>query len=420
MKLNFSYHRHYWRPRILKGMVGKSNAASSLLNASKPGEDTYLLLRPSGTRLARSLTASAICNPQSALQQGGAGVPASHFGLSLVTRRSSRRNGGFTMMEIAISLAIIGIALVAIIGVLPIGMNTQQDNRQETIIGEDANVLIEDIRNGALGANDLTNYIYAITNYWAQYNPNGNIGASGVNGYTYQAYSVASGYPRGGAPLTNGANIIGLLTTPEFIGASGDAGRDAPGQPIPSLFFGGISNHIVAYVYSISGPAAEKPPQDNQLMQQDSFSYRVYCVNAPMAINTNDFFIYPNPSALFMGIWSPSIPYPSNAIVFEDWTYWSAPEDAPADANPVLPSRRIPPYWQIDPDYSLESALNTHELRLSFEWPQLPNGSLGSGRQTFRTMVAGGLQFQPPIFNSPVPYNTNFYVYQSQSFTNSP
>ncbi|HLZ53286.1 MAG TPA: prepilin-type N-terminal cleavage/methylation domain-containing protein, partial [Verrucomicrobiae bacterium] len=39
--------------------------------------------------------------------------------------------GGFTMVEIAICLAIIGIALVAIIGVLPAGLNVQRDNREE-------------------------------------------------------------------------------------------------------------------------------------------------------------------------------------------------------------------------------------------------------------------------------------------------
>ena len=32
------------------------------------------------------------------------------------------------------------------------------------------------------------------------------------------------------------------------------------------------SNHIVAYVRSISGPAVEKPPQDNQILQEDTFS----------------------------------------------------------------------------------------------------------------------------------------------------
>ena len=68
------------------------------------------------------------------------------------------------MVEIAICLAIIGIALVAIIGVLPLGLNVQKDNREETIINQDATVFIEAIRNGARGADDLTNYVYAIVN----------------------------------------------------------------------------------------------------------------------------------------------------------------------------------------------------------------------------------------------------------------
>ena len=91
--------------------------------------------------------------------------------LPLRRRRSSAALpvSGFTMVEIAICLAIIGFALVAIIGVLPIGMNTQRDNREETIINQDATVFIEAIRNGAHGLDDLTNYVYAITNYWADY-----------------------------------------------------------------------------------------------------------------------------------------------------------------------------------------------------------------------------------------------------------
>src|ERR1035437_5676628 len=86
------------------------------------------------------------------------------------TRPSER---AFTMVEIAICLAIIGFALVAIIGVLPLGMNTQRDNREETIINQDATVLLEAVRNGTHGADDLTNYVYAITNYWQHYNNNG-------------------------------------------------------------------------------------------------------------------------------------------------------------------------------------------------------------------------------------------------------
>ena len=55
-----------------------------------------------------------------------------------LTALASQPISGFTMVEIAICLAIIGIALVSIIGVLPIGMNTQRDNREETIINQDA------------------------------------------------------------------------------------------------------------------------------------------------------------------------------------------------------------------------------------------------------------------------------------------
>src|SRR5690242_1682724 len=71
----------------------------------------------------------------------------------------------FTMIEIAISLAVIGFALVAIIGILPIGMNVQKENRQETIITQDAGVFMDAICNGAQGADDLTNFVLSITNY---------------------------------------------------------------------------------------------------------------------------------------------------------------------------------------------------------------------------------------------------------------
>src|ERR1035441_8826675 len=114
---------------------------------------------------------------------------------------------GFTMVEIAISLAVIGIALVAIIGVLPIGMNTQRDNREETIINQDATVFIEAIRGGARGLDDLTNSVYAITNFQVRY-PAG----------TINTYGYSNGAP---SFLTNGANIVGLLSTPEYTDING-------------------------------------------------------------------------------------------------------------------------------------------------------------------------------------------------------
>ena len=263
------------------------------------------------------------------------------------TRPSERPSEcAFTMVEIAICLAIIGFALVAIIGVLPLGMNTQRENREETIINQDATVLLEAVRNGTHGANDLTNYVYAITNHWASYTGNGNVNKSGINGYTYTAASL-NGTPNAYYSLTNGAHIVGLLSTPEF--------TDLNGIPISSLFnTAGYSNHVVAYVRSLSGLAAEKPPQDNQIMKEDAFSYRILCVNAPVPFDTNSAFA----------------------------------------------------------GFSKQLSANLHELRMTFLWPQLPNGKLGNGHQTFRATIAGQLL---PDRNNP-----NLYFYQSQSFTNAP
>lgn len=260
------------------------------------------------------------------------------------------------MVEIAISLAIIGIALVAILGVLPIGMRMQRDTREQTVINQDATVLLEAIRGGARGADDLTNYVYAITNYWTIYNANGSLSLSGRNGYTYAGsyYSTAPSYS---FQINSGARIIGLLSAPEY--ASPDQPFYVPLDNIVGVPY--VSNHIVAYVRSVSGPAVEKPPQANDsIVRQDSFSYRILCVNAPLAADTN--------AAVNVG-------------------------------------------------YTRQLTANLRELRLTFEWPQLPNGGLGLGRQTYRTMVAGQL------VTTNDPSGQVLYFYQPQSFainTNAP
>ena len=102
---------------------------------------------------------------------------------------------GFTMVEIALCLAIIAFALVAIIGVLPTGLNVQKANREETVIDQDAALWMDAIRNGALGCDDLTNYVVSITNAWGQYSSTGtnlSLVRSGVDGYTRQRSSVTS------------------------------------------------------------------------------------------------------------------------------------------------------------------------------------------------------------------------------------
>ena len=283
-------------------------------------------------------------------------TPHSALRIPVASHSALRASAGFTMIEIAICLAIIGFALVAILGVLPLGMHTQRDVREETIIAQDATVLLEAIRGAARGADNLTNSVFAITNYITQYDNKGNV--VGLNphvaGYTYTAASYDS-TPNNYYSLTNGANIIGLLSTPQFTDGT---------KPIASLIFnGGYSNHVTAYVRAISGLAAEKPPQDNSIMVGDTFTYHVYCVNAAVAADTNIFNL------------------PQN--------------------NPTY-------------IYNHQLAGNLHELRLTFLWPQLPNGNLPANpsRQTFRVSVAGQL--------APDQNNNALYFYQPQSFTTAP
>ena len=103
------------------------------------------------------------------------------------------------MIEIALSLGIIAFALVAIIGVLPSGMKVQRENREETIINQDGAYLLEAIRSGSRGVDDLTNYVESIT----------------VRRGTQQPITYTNNLARpGGFPtLSNGMHIVSLLST---------------------------------------------------------------------------------------------------------------------------------------------------------------------------------------------------------------
>jgi hypothetical protein len=105
------------------------------------------------------------------------------------------------MIEIALALGVIGFALVAIIGILPVGLNVQKEAHQDTIISQDGSFLMEAIRNGGptngLGTSTsldfLTNYVEYIT----------------VGGTTYTNDYRAPNY------FGSGQKILGLLSTPD-------------------------------------------------------------------------------------------------------------------------------------------------------------------------------------------------------------
>src|SRR2546423_5043685 len=77
-------------------------------------------------------------------------------------RFKAAATNGFTMVEIAIAVAVIAFALVAIIGVLPAGLQVQKENREDTLMAQDGTYWMEAIRNGSVGLDDLTNYVEQI------------------------------------------------------------------------------------------------------------------------------------------------------------------------------------------------------------------------------------------------------------------
>lgn len=178
----------------------------------------------------------------------------------------------FTMVEIALCLAIVGFALVAIIGVLPAGLNVQRDNRQDTIINQDSTVWMDAIRAGGrtnqfgvidqFGMSDeLTNYVdrIVVTNWAYQFNATTtNLTRTTV----IVGQKVFGGSTAGYTPvlITNGARIVGLLSTPRIV-------------PLDDTHF--ASNYVIAYCRAMSGNASEKPQQANADVRDASFTYRM-------------------------------------------------------------------------------------------------------------------------------------------------
>jgi prepilin-type N-terminal cleavage/methylation domain-containing protein len=271
---------------------------------------------------------------------------------------------GFTLVEIALSIAIIGFALVAIIGVLPAGLNVQKENREETIVVHDANYLLDAIRSGARGLDDLTNYVESITNIVTIYQPDNVTVATGypeVRAYTFTNTWINTSAGNPADVLTNGANIVGLLSTPgkQFFYPNAQT----------AIHQGFVSNYIIAYVRALSGPAVEKPPQKNASVLDLGFRYRLICELSPYSNwNTNwiDF----------------------NAVGLP-------PEEIIARSN----------NWRI----ARMQQANMHELRLLFRWPIKSTGQPGNQRQVFRTLVGGALTNQagtPRWFMQPATYKT--------------
>ena len=150
---------------------------------------------------------------------------------------SPQTQRAFTMVEIAICLAVIGFALVAIIPLLPLGLQVQKDNREDTIINQDGNFFMEAIRSGARGIDELVD---SVTNLVL-------VRLDGTREVVpANLYATSS-------------NIIGILSTP---------------QP--------WVQRVEADVRAISGSAVEKGPGNQNI----GFEYRLSSEVAPFASYT--------------------------------------------------------------------------------------------------------------------------------------
>lgn len=294
-----------------------------------------------------------------------------------IAKDHSALRAGFTMIEIALCLAVIGFALVAIIGVLPIGMNVQKDNREETIINFDANYLMDAIRSGSRGLDNLTNYVIAITNTFTLCHTNGvPSGPTQINWYTPIDYSLkGTHYPT--PALTNGTIIMGLLSQPKYI----------PFDPVNTGDY--WSNSVTATFRAITGSPLDQGT--SQASKDFAFSYLVTVEIIPNA----------------------EFPF----------AYWDGKYESLSAPGTALGTNGDPAQianWPVAKN--LQNNLN--EIRLRFRWPFLPSpvNKLGNGAEVFRTSASGPLITSPNAFlppGEPVP-PVNYYLIQPLIYTNAP
>jgi prepilin-type N-terminal cleavage/methylation domain-containing protein len=279
-----------------------------------------------------------------------------HFGQISGYSAKNRGQRAFTMIEIAIAIAVIAFALVAIIGVLPTGMNVQKDNREDTIINQDGPFFIEAISQGNRGLDYLTNYVESITVHTF-----GNDPATGAPiADSTVIYTNAPGVSDANydGSMTNGARIVGILSIPKYVGS----------DPLQR-----IENSVVAKVRALTGSATEQGTANPDF----AFKYQM----------TSEVIQYQGSQV------------PVASTNFNDNTISGTPEEIDAEK-----ARRNAEWVRVTSRQN-DSAV----IKLTFRWPLFQGDQTGPGRQSFRTLVSGArtkpidgfTYFQPQIFAAP-------------------
>lgn len=258
----------------------------------------------------------------------------------------SRRIAAFTMVELAMCIAVVAVAMVAIIGVLPSGLTTQQVNREETIINQDATVLMEAIRNGSWLTDDITNYVdYVVVERHPLRSDHSD--STFTNGFVGVWYANAK-VPSPATKLTAPWDVVGLLSLPKYDGISAfDAYYDSKAQPQ------GFTNSVVAQFRAFSGSITEKP-----------------------LVSSND--------------------VPVAGAYDRSFKYMVRVEISPVRASPTNATTSTSVTNSFAVNNAFEQALrhSLYDVSLTFQWPvfgtEVP-ARVGNNSRTIRTQVQGRL-----------------------------
>jgi hypothetical protein len=233
------------------------------------------------------------------------------------------------MVEIALCLGVIAIALVAIIGVMPTGLKVQRDNREDTIFNQDGRFFLEAIRSGARGSDHLTNHVLSIV--WSN-----SLGRTWIHTNTFGG-TLRPGHINS---LTNGRMIVGYLSTNKYVIADNRS----------------VTNYVTALVRSLSGLAIERSDtwQSEERPEPLPFAF-----NYLLSVEVVPLITRPPAQTNFT----------ASGVTPDEFTYLS---------NNWLRARN--------------QSVNFSELRLTLQGPVFQRGSgfdVGNRVKTFRTLVGG-------------------------------
>ena len=257
-------------------------------------------------------------------------------------------------------------------------MNAQKDNREDTVISQDAPYFLDAIRNGA-----------PVTNY------NGvNVLAASAQGLDFLTNYVqsirfdhllngATNYTSIYSNFGSGAEIIGLLSTPQ---TNYNSLYTTP-------YFSNNNFIVSAIVRALSGPATAQQSENlvkSGMIPSMSFTYNMEVFISPFNSFAPSTITYNNPN----------LDSNQNYINYNRYLV----------ANPLAGTANTNTSTYLNVG-SGGLVYNLFDVRLRFSWPVFQSGNVGPGRQTYRTLVSSQL-LQTSIGN------TNVWFFQPQNFTN--